>query len=126
MAWGRESLLTHVLLIREKHHSLFPSIPPTDYHLIWSALVVRKAGAGSGSFIFSGRRPGRKKVVQESFRETNSCVCFITGSKYLVCVPPLSLACPWPVTNISYRSTIKPKCNLGIVLSTRLQAVASL
>lgn len=61
MAWGRESLLTHVLLIREKHHGLFPSIPPKDYHLIWVALVVVKADAESGSFIFSGaRQEGRR------------------------------------------------------------------
>lgn len=74
------------------------------FHLLWS-------------------KAGRKKVVQESLRETSSCVCFSTGSKYLVSVPSLSLACPWPVANISYRSTIKPKRNLGIVLSTRLQAM---
>lgn len=42
------------------------------FHLLWS-------------------KAGRKKVVQESLRETSSCVCFSTGSKYLgVC-----RHCPW-------------------------------
>lgn len=66
---------------------------PTDCRwVIQSASVVRKAGAGSGSYIVSRRRPARKKV----FGEASSCRQQILR----VCTPP-SLACPWPATNSS-------------------------
>lgn len=77
-----EPLLTHFL----RHPVLLPSTPPIDYHLVkWSALVVSKDGAGSGSFVLS-RRPARKKVVGES------CTCFVTGRKYSATLPGLPMA----------------------------------
>lgn len=94
------------------------------------SLGCKKGWAGSSSFILSRRNPARKKVVGERCRETNSCICLITGSKDSVCVPPLSLACSWPVTNSHYKAkelfTSKPKCNLRIFLNTRLQAMTGL
>lgn len=41
------------------------------------------------------------------------------------CVRPLPRAWAWPVTNSSWNSTPKAKCNLRVLLNTRLQAVTS-
>lgn len=69
---GREPLLTHLLLIREDNTGLSLPYPTHPNRLplghIWSILIVGKARVGSGSFILSGKRPARRKVIGESFR----------------------------------------------------------